>query len=223
VPDYTQGLNGSVRGVRLGIPENFFFEHVDSEILSAVRAAIQMLERQGARVVPVKLPHFEHSSAAAAQLTLVEATSYHEHHLRRRPQDYGDDVRLRLYAASNFLATDYVKSQRVRTLLQQVSAKAFEQADVIVTPTLPAFPPPIKEYFVQSGDMREHVIDAFIRFNNPFNLTGLPAISVPCGFGSANLPIGLQIVGKPFDEATVLRLAHAYQTSTDWHKKRPSL
>lgn len=223
VPDYTRRLKESVRGLRLGIPENFFFEHVHSEILSAVRAAIGVMERQGARVVPIKLPHFEHSSAAAAQISLVEAASYHEHNLRRRPQDYGDDVRLRLYVASSFLATDYVKSERVRTLLQQVTTAAFEQADVIVTPTLPAFPPPIKEYFVQSGDMREHVIDAFIRFNNPFNLTGLPAISVPCGFGSSNLPIGLQIVGKPFDEATVLRLAHAYQTSTDFHKKRPSL
>jgi aspartyl-tRNA(Asn)/glutamyl-tRNA(Gln) amidotransferase subunit A len=99
--------------------------------------------------------------------------------------------------------------------------KAFAQADVIITPTLPAFPPPIKEYFVRSGDLREHVIDAFIRFNNPFNLTGLPAISIPCGFGSAGLPVGLQIVGKPFDEATVLRLAHAYQAHTDWHKKHP--
>jgi aspartyl-tRNA(Asn)/glutamyl-tRNA(Gln) amidotransferase subunit A len=223
VPEYTQVLKESVSGVRLGIPQNFFFEHVDSEILSAVRAAIKVLERLGARSVAVKLEHFEYCSAAAAQITLVEAASYHEPYVRGRSQDYGDDVRLRLYAARNFLATDYVKSQRARTLLQQDLAQAFEQVDAIVTPTLPAPPPPIGEYFVQSGDMREHVIDAFIRFNNPFNLTGLPAISVPCGFGSANLPIGLQIVGKPFDEATVLRLAHAYQAHTEWHKKHPSL
>jgi aspartyl-tRNA(Asn)/glutamyl-tRNA(Gln) amidotransferase subunit A len=121
------------------------------------------------------------------------------------------------------LATDYVKGQRARTLLQQVLTEAFRQADYIITPTLPAFPPPIGEYFVQSGDMQEHVIDAFIRFNNPFNLTGLPAINVPCGFGANNLPIGLQIVGKPFDEAGVLRTAHAYQAQTGWHKKHPSL
>ena len=223
VPDYARALRAPVRGLRLGIPRNFFFEHVDPEILSAVRAAIQALERLGARSVPVSLPHLEHCAAAAAQITLVEAASYHERNLRVRAQDYGDDVRLRLYAAGNFLATDYVKSQRARTLLRQAMAEAFKQADVIVTPTLPAFPPPIKEYFVRSGDMREHVIDAFIRFNNPFNLTGLPAVSVPCGFGSAGLPVGLQIVGKPFDEAGVLRLAHAYQTQTDWHKKRPAL
>jgi aspartyl-tRNA(Asn)/glutamyl-tRNA(Gln) amidotransferase subunit A len=223
VPDYTRALRVPVRGLRLGIPRNFFFEHVDPEILSAVRAAIQALERLGARSVPVSLPHLEHCAAAAAQITLVEAASYHERNLRGRAQDYGDDVRLRLYAAGNFLATDYVKSQRARTLLRQAMAEAFKQADVIVAPTLPAFPPLIKEYFVRSGDMREHVIDAFIRFNNPFNLTGLPAVSVPCGFGSAGLPVGLQIVGKPFDEAGVLRLAHAYQTQTDWHKKRPAL
>ena len=223
VPDYTQSLKGPVRGVRLGIPRNFFFEHVDPEILSAVRAAVQTLERLGARSVPIQLPYFELCAAAAAHITLVEAASYHEPHVRTRIQDYGDDVRLRLYSARNFLATDYVKSQRARGLLQQSLTEAFGQADVIVTPTLPAFPPPIGEFFVRSGDMREHVIDAFIRFNNPFNLTGLPAVSVPCGFGSAGLPVGLQIVGRPFGEAAVLRLAHAYQTQTDWHKKHPTL
>lgn len=223
VPEYTQALRESVKGLRLGIPRNFFFEHVDSKTLSAVRAAVQELERLGARTVQLKLQHFEHCAAAAAQITLVEAASYHEPYIRQGMQNYGDDVRLRLYAARNFLATDYVKSQRARTLLQEELTKAFEQADVIVTPTLPAPPPPIGQYFVQSGDMREHVIDAFIRFNNPFNLTGMPAISVPCGFGSENLPIGLQIAGKPFDEAMVLRVAHAYQVHTSWHKKHPSL
>jgi len=223
VPDYTQALRQPVKGLRLGIPQNFFFEHVDSETLSAVRAAIQVLERLGAQTVPIKLQHLELCAAAAAQITLVEAASYHEQYTRQRIKDYGDDVRLRLHAAHNFLATDYVKSQRARTLLQEELAKAFKKVDVIMTPTLPAPPPPIGEYFVQSGDMREHVIDAFIRFNNPFNLTGLPAISVPCGFSSANLPIGLQVVGRPFEEATVLRLANAYQAQTDWHKKRPSL
>ena len=223
VPDYVQALKGPVRGVRLGVPRDFFFEHVDPEVLSAVRAAVQALEGLGARSVPVQLSHFELCAAAAAHITLVEAASYHEPYMRNHMEDYGDDVRLRLYAARNFLATDYVKSQRARALLQQSLTEAFGQADVILTPTLPAFPPPIGEFFVRSGDMREHVIDAFIRFNNPFNLTGLPAVSVPCGFGSAGLPVGLQIVGRPFDEAAVLRLAHAYQTQTDWHKKHPAL
>jgi aspartyl-tRNA(Asn)/glutamyl-tRNA(Gln) amidotransferase subunit A len=222
VPDYTAALKGSMRGVRLGVPQNFFYEHVDAEILAAVRAAISALEGQGARSVPVKLQNLELCSSAAAQSTLVEAASYHEQFTRKGFEDYGDDVRLRLLAARHFLATDYVKSQRVRALLQGVLNKAFEQVDVIVTPTLPAFPPPIKEYFVQSGDMREHIIDAFIRFNNPFNLTGLPAISVPCGFGAANLPIGLQIIGKPFAEEMVLRVAHAYESATNWHQKHPT-
>jgi aspartyl-tRNA(Asn)/glutamyl-tRNA(Gln) amidotransferase subunit A len=94
---------------------------------------------------------------------------------------------------------------------------------VLITPTLPAFPQRIGEYYVQSGDLREHVVDAFTRFMVPFNLTGLPAMSVPCGFSARGLPIGLQIVGKAFDEAMVLRVGHVYQLHTDWHTRRPSI
>jgi len=223
VPDFTRALTGSVRGLRLGIPQQYFFEHVDAEILKSVRAAIQLLEGLAAKVVPVDLPHLEHCPAMAAQITLAEAASYHEPNMRKRLGDYGDEPRLKLQAGRYLLATDYVKSQRVRTLLQEVFTRAFAQVDVIITPTLPAFPQPIGEFYVQSGDLHEHVVDAFTRFTVPFDLTGLPAITVPCGFGTAHLPIGLQIIGKSFDEATVLRVAHAYQAKTDWHTGHPML
>ena len=223
VPDYTKALSGSVRGLRLGIPQQYFYEHVDAEILQSVRAAIQLFEGLGARSVPVDLPHIEHCPAMAAQITLAEAATYHEHNMRKRLEDYGDEPRLKLQAGRYLLATDYVKSQRVRTLLQDVFTRAFTQADVIITPTLPAFPQPIGEFYVQSGDLREHVVDAFTRFTVPFDLTGLPAITLTCGFSTARLPIGLQIIGKAFDEATVLRVAHAYQAQTDWHSKHPML
>jgi aspartyl-tRNA(Asn)/glutamyl-tRNA(Gln) amidotransferase subunit A len=223
VPDFTKLLTGSVRGLRLGIPQQYFFEHVDAEILKSVRAAIQLLEGLGAKVVPVDLPHLEHCPAMAAQITLAEAASYHEPNMRKRLEDYGDEPRLKLQAGRYLLATDYVKSQRVRTLLQEVFTRAFARVDVIITPTLPAFPQPIGEFYVQSGDLHEHVVDAFTRFTVPFDLTGLPAITVPCGFSTAHLPIGLQIIGKSFDEATVLRVAHAYQAQTDWHTRHPAL
>lgn len=223
VPDYAQSLSGELRGVRLGLPEQYFFEHVDAEILSAVQQAIRRLEQLGARTQPVSLPHLETCAAMEAHITLAEATSYHEPHMRTRIDDYGDGVRIDLEAGRYLLATDYVKSQRARTLLQEVFDRAFEQVDVIVSPTLPAFPPLIGELYVQSGDLREHVIDAFLRFNIPFNLTGLPAISIPCGFSSNNLPIGLQIAGRAFDEPTVLRVAHAYEAHTEWHRRRPKL
>lgn len=223
VPDYTQGLSGEVGGVRLGIPEQYFFEHVDPEILTAVQQAIRSLEQLGASAQPVSLPHLENCAAMEAHITLAEATSYHEPHMRTRIDDYGDGVRIDLEAGRYLLATDYVKSQRARALLLEVFGRAFEQVDVIVSPTLPAFPPLIGELYVQSGDLREHVIDAFLRFSIPYNLTGLPAISVPCGFSSSGLPIGLQIAGRAFDEPTVLRVAHAYEAHTEWHLRKPSL
>ena len=223
VPDYTQGLSGEVGGVLLGIPEQYFFEHVDPEILTAVQQAIRSLEQLGASAQPVSLPHLENCAAMEAHITLAEATSYHEPHMRTRIDDYGDGVRIDLEAGRYLLATDYVKSQRARALLLEVFGRAFEQVDVIVSPTLPAFPPLIGELYVQSGDLREHVIDAFLRFSIPYNLTGLPAISVPCGFSSSGLPIGLQIAGRAFDEPTVLRVAHAYEAHTEWHLRKPSL
>ena len=223
VPDYAKVLTSSVRGVRLGIPQQYFDEHVDPEISRAVRGAIAMLEGLGALTVPVNLSHLEHCPAMAAHLTLVEAASYHESNMRKRVADYGDEPRLKLEAGRYLLATDYVKSQRARALLEQAFAKAFAQVDVLVTPTLPAFPQPIGELYVQSGDLREYVVDAFTRFTVPFNLTGLPAISLPCGFNATNLPIGLQIAGKAFAEAMVLRVAHAYQSHTDWQTRHPAL
>lgn len=223
VPRYLQALTGDVRGVRLGVPKDYFFDHIDAEILSAVRATIETLQELGARAVEVSIPHLENCAAMEAHITLAEATSYHEHHLETRADEYGTGVRTNLEAGRYLLATDYVKSQRARGLLHQVLAEVFRQVDVLVAPTLPAFPPRIGEVYVQSGDLQEHVVDAFLRFNIPFNLTGLPAISIPCGFSSTGLPIGLQIAGKAFDEATVLRVAHAYESHQGSHRRQPTL
>lgn len=143
--------------------------------------------------------------------------------MKKRVDDYGYGVRVDLEAGRYLLATDNVKSQRARTLLQKTLGEVLEKVDVIVSPTLPAFPPRIGEVYVQSGDLREHVVDAFLRFNIPFNLTGLPALSIPCGFSAAGLPIGLQIAGKSFNEVTILRVAHAYEAHTDWHSRQPPL
>ena len=156
-------------------------------------------------------------------ITLVEATSYHEPYLKRQADDYSPEVRTNLEAGRYLLGTDYVKSQRARTLLLRNFNEAFQHVDAIVSPTLPAFPPPVGEEWVQSGDLRENVIDAFLRFNIPYDLTGFPAISIPCGFGSTGLPVGLQIAGKAFDETTVLRIADAYEQATSWHRIRYAL
>lgn len=223
VPDYRKDMRGSIRGLRLGVPRQYFWENVDPEIQKVVSAAIRQMEGAGAMRVEVDIPALENCAAMEAHITLAEATSYHEPYLKKQADDYGPAVRTNLEAGRYLLATDYVKSQRARTLLQRNFNEAFKRAEVIVSPTLPALPPLVGEVWVQSGDLREHVIDAFLRFNIPYDLTGLPAISVPCGFSSAGLPIGLQIGGRAFEEATILKFAHAYEQSTDWHTARPAL
>jgi aspartyl-tRNA(Asn)/glutamyl-tRNA(Gln) amidotransferase subunit A len=223
VPDYRKEMMGDVRGLRLGIPKHYFFEHVDPEIAQAVRAAISQLETMGMKASEVDIPGLENGAAMEAHITLVEATSYHEQYLAKKGEDYSAAVRTDLEAGRLLLGTDYVKSQRARTWLLQNFRQAFEKVDVIVSPTLPAFPPAIGEEWVQSGDLREFVIDAFLRFNIPYDLIGFPAISIPCGFSRTGLPIGFQIAGRAFEETTILKVAHSYEQSTDWHRKPPPL
>ncbi len=221
--DYRQEMQGSIHGLRLGVPRQYFSEHVDPEIQKLVSAAIRQLESLGTTPVEVDIPDLEICSAMEAHITLAEATSYHEPYLKKQADDYGPGVHTNLEAGTYLLATDYVKSQRARTLLQHNFNEAFKRADVIVSPTLPAFPPLVGEVVVQSGDLQEHVIDAFLRFNIPYDLTGFPAISIPCGFSASGLPVGLQIAGKAFDEVTILRVASAYEQSTRWHTVHPEL
>ncbi|MFZ3264459.1 MAG: amidase [Terriglobales bacterium] len=220
VADYRKEIMKGVRGLHLGIPRQYFFDDIDPEIRESVNKAIRQLETLGAITTEVDIPNLDSCAAMEAHITLVEATSYHETYLQRQPDDYSPEVRVDLESGRYLLGTDYVKSQRARTLLQHNFNEAFKHADVIVSPTLPAFPPRVGEVWVQSGKLRENVIDAFLRFNIPYDLTGFPAISVPCGFGPSGLPVGLQIAGKAFDEKTVLIVANAYEQSTSWHLRR---
>lgn len=221
IVDYRNGMQGSIRGLRLGVPRQYFFEHVDPEIQKLVSAAIHELESIGATRVDVDIPALENCAAMEAHITLAEATSYHEPYLKKQPDDYGPTVQTNLEAGRYLLATDYVKSQRARTLLQRNFNEAFKRAEVIVSPTLPALPPLVGEVLVQSGDLQEHVIDAFLRFNIPYDLIGFPAISLPCGLSASGLPVGLQIAGRAFDEVTILRVASSYEQSTTWHAAHP--
>jgi len=223
VPDYQKEMMGDIRGLRVGIPLHFFLDHVDPEIGYAVNRAIRKLEALGMKAVEIDIPGLENCAAMEAHINLAEAASYHEQYLKKQADAYGPGVRTDLEAGRFLLASDYVKSQRARAWLQRNFNDAFGNADVIVSPTVPAFPPVVGQVWVQSGDRREHIVDAFVRFNIPYDLTDLPAISVPCGFGSTGLPIGLQIAGRAFEEATILKVAHAYEQSTEWHLASPAL
>jgi aspartyl-tRNA(Asn)/glutamyl-tRNA(Gln) amidotransferase subunit A len=221
IPNYAAALSGDVRGLRLGIPQEYFFEMLDPEVEGAVHQAIEVMRGLGAAVHQVSWPSLRYATLAALIIVLAEASAFHDTWIRTRPQDYQPDVALRLKWGLLLPASAYLKAQRLRALMCREVAQLWRQVDILVTPaTMMAAPRP-GETHVRIGNRQMSTREALLRPMRPFNLTGLPAMSVPCGFTSTGLPIGLQIAGKPFDETTVLRVAHAYEQHTDWHRRRP--
>jgi aspartyl-tRNA(Asn)/glutamyl-tRNA(Gln) amidotransferase subunit A len=218
VPDYAKMLEDPrLRGLRVGVPHEYFFDVVDAEVLAAVRGAISALGEMGAQVSEVSLPQIAEAPAAVNAIMLPEALAYHRRWLAERPQDYGDDVRSRLEMGLLYPAVSYIEAQRLRSLIvKKWRERVFDRVDLLAVPTTPVPAPGLEE-----GDLQATL--TLVRFTNPFNLVGLPAVSVPCGFTSGGLPIGLQLVGRWFEEGTVLAAAHAYQQATDWHKRVPPL
>jgi aspartyl-tRNA(Asn)/glutamyl-tRNA(Gln) amidotransferase subunit A len=223
VPDYLRALTGDVKGLRVGVPREYYFDTLDPEVEAAVRKGIQTLEGLGASVHEVGFPHIGSMAITHACIILTEAATYHEKWLRTRADDYQPDVRFSLEWGKTFMGIDYVQCQRVREMIRQDFADVLTRVDVIAAPTVPAPASKVGEDPITINGRKEGLVGAHIRLNRPANHTGLPAITVPCGFTGAGLPIGLQLVGRAFDEATVLRAAHAYETSTPWHRKTPSV
>jgi aspartyl-tRNA(Asn)/glutamyl-tRNA(Gln) amidotransferase subunit A len=221
VPDYAASLTGDIDGACLGIPQEFYFEQLDAEVGDSVRTAIQTLERAGARVEEVSLPLSKFAAAAGRIISLTEAAEIHETFLRTRRADYSPDVRDGFLVGQLILGKHYMKAQRLRSLIRQEMAAALRRVDALVTPTVPIPAPRIGQTTVETGRERIETIWALSRLTRPANLTGFPAISVPCGFSQGGLPIGLQLIGRPFAEATILQIAHAYEQETSWHQRRP--
>lgn len=224
VPDHAEHLAAGVDGMVLGVPTNYFFDHVDVQVEAAVREAIRQLESLGARLREVEIPHPELYMPAEFGILVPEASAYHQQALRRMGELYEPDVRGLLEAGELVLATDYIKAQRARTLLQQGWREMFDGLDAVLAPTLPATAAKVGQTgFTWPDGAEETVINSYVRTSAPGNLTGLPGLSIPCGFDRAGLPIGLQILGKPFAEPTVLRIGAAYEAATDWSERRPGL
>ncbi|HEY8492029.1 MAG TPA: amidase [Dehalococcoidia bacterium] len=214
VPDYAAALAGDARGLRAGVLGGHFTAGADPEVLAALAAAVQTLEGCGVRTDGAELDHAGDALTAATCIMFSEASAYHERDLRERPEDYGPDVRARLELGELYRATDYLRAQRARTVFVQEVLALLDRFDVLVAPATPVPAPPI-----EGGDPAARLV----QYTSPFNLAGLPAVSVPCGFTAAGLPVGMMLVGRPFEEATVLRAAAAYQGATDWHRRRPPL
>ena len=215
VGHYTAELTSGVRGLRIGIPRDYFFHDVKPEVMAAFDGAVQTLRQLGADVKDVVIPSIW-SSPALMVIMLTEAFAYHARDLRERAHLYGDVLREKLMAGALFTGEEYVQAQRLRSRLRAEMDVVLRDVDVLATPTMTGTAPSFAT-----------VLDPnfpFARSNmGPFNMTGLPALALPCGFAPNGLPISLQLAGRPFDEATVLRAGYAYVGATDWHLRRPAV
>jgi aspartyl-tRNA(Asn)/glutamyl-tRNA(Gln) amidotransferase subunit A len=223
VPDYTAALTGDIREVRLGVPTDYFSEDVQPEVADAVAKAIKHLESLGAKVVPVGISGLDGVLDCMLAIAMSEAAAYHQSSLRKTPDLFGDETRLLLEAGEMMPATAYINAQRARVAIKAAFRQALRDVDVLVTPTQPSTALKIGQSLSRIGSREESVFGVSARFCAPFNISGLPAASVPCGLSTEKLPIGLQIVGKPFDEVTVLRVADAYERHSRWHLECPAI
>ena len=220
VPDYTAALGAGIRGLRVGVPRSYFFDLLDPEVRAATEAALDVLGDLGARVRDVDLPLVDEAAAACGQWILVESQLVHADSLRTRPQDFGADV-LALLSRETPDALTLATSLQTSRAFAARARHLLEEVDVLVTPTGACVAPPIGQESVMIEGRELSIIAAVTRCTIPFDANHLPALTVPCGVSTAGLPIGLQIAGRPFDEATVLRVGHTYEQATDWHLRRP--
>ena len=241
VPQYSASLTGDVKGLRIGVPKEYFVSGIQPAVEQAVREGVRQLERNGAAIREISLPHTDYAVAVYYIVATAEASSnlarydgmryghrarakdLTETYMLSRAEGFGPEVKRRIilgtYALSaGYYDAYYLKAQRVRTLIKRDFDEAFKSCDVIIAPTAPttAF---------KIGEKTQDPLQMYLSdiYTISVNLAGLPALSLPCGFDSEGLPIGLQIIGKHFDESTVLAVAYAYEQSTDWHKRKPSL
>ncbi|MEE9560169.1 MAG: amidase [Acidiferrobacterales bacterium] len=216
VPDYVASLAQDLRGARIGVAREFFFVECDTDVVSSVEAALEVLGELGATVEAIKLPDMQAAYAAGSLMIAVEAAAYHAADLRERPRAFSDELRAHLELGSFYTAVQYVQAQRLRRVLAVETQRAMAGFDAIVMPTVPVAATRIGE------DPPGHV---GLRPRNtlPFDLISLPAISIPCGFTGEGLPVGMQIVGHAFDESGVLSVAHAYEQATSFHTQHPVL
>ena len=223
VPDYAAALTGQVTGLRIGLLGRFFLESAGAPQRQATEQAVKTLEGLGASVREITLEQMKHAAAASAAVISAESYAYHEPWLRTRAAEYGPDVRERLLVGAFVSGSEYLKGQRVRRLIRDEVDRVLGDLDVLIAPTLPIAAVPVGAREVDIDGKPQPVRPSLVRYTRPFNVSGHPVASVPCGFTVDGLPIGMQVIGRTFDEATVLRLADAYQRVTDWHTRRPPL
>ena len=242
VPDYVSNLKNDIKGLKVGIPKEYFIDGIDAEVLCAVQDAIKLITDLGAEMIEISLPHTEYATAAYYIIAPSEASSnlarydgvkygYRaqssddllDMYKNTKSEGFGEEVKRRIMIGTYALSAGYYdayynKARKIQTLIRQDFQNAFEKIDVILTPT--AAEPAFKLGEKTADPIKMYLSDIF---TNPTNLAGLPAISLPCGYTNDGLPVGLQFIGNAFDEQNVLNAAYAYESNTDWNKRRPKI
>ena len=219
LPNFRLGLNDGIKGMRIGVPRTNWFDEnlgVDPQTEGVFNQALVTLEELGATLVEIDGNPFSLARKANQTILVCEAYAYHEKRFQQAPEKFGSSVRRRMLEGAFLSAADYIAAQRVRSVLNAQICQSFSRVDILATPSAPRPPDSFEGMDPNEQNLRPS-------FTNPFNLTGLPAISVPCGFTDGNLPAGLQFVAPPFEEATAFRVAYTYEQATEWHKQRPTL
>lgn len=222
-PDLVSPTKDSIKGLRIGIPSAFYVDDLDSDVARVLDETAKTLTGEGASIVRVTLPDQRQLSAACQLLLAVEAAAFHKKWMIERPDDYGPQVLMRLQNALAVPALTYVETLRWRGPALAAHLEAVSSIDAVLAPVAPVPAPTIADSDVGNKTGAEAVIQNLTRFTRPINYLGLPSLAIPAGFSASGLPIGLQLVGRPFDEAMVLRIGAAFQRATDFHMQAPRL
>jgi aspartyl-tRNA(Asn)/glutamyl-tRNA(Gln) amidotransferase subunit A len=211
--DFTRDLRRDIRGGTIGVPANFYFEHVESEVEDRVKEAIEVFRSLGTRIREVELPCVEKTLKAQRLIFAAESYAVHRNRLESTPEKFDEEVRKYLVAGERLKAHRYVVAQQNKLQALEEFERVLDGVDVLLTPTVPVAAPELGKREIEIGGHREHVDAALTRLTGPTNLIGLPSLSVSCGVSASGLPIGLQIIGSQFEEATIYRYGHVYENA----------
>ncbi|WP_050423014.1 Asp-tRNA(Asn)/Glu-tRNA(Gln) amidotransferase GatCAB subunit A [Bradyrhizobium tropiciagri] len=223
VPDYMAATRQSLKGLKIGVPTAFYVDDLDPEVARILDETVATLTKEGVEIVKVELPDQRQLSAASQLVLAVEAAALHKRWMIERPQDYGAQVLMRLQNGLTIPAVTYLEAMRWRGPALAAHNAAVSGVDAVIAPSAPVSAPTIAESDVGNGPGAEAVIQRLTRFTRPVNYLGLPSLSIPSGFTKEGLPVGMQLIGRSFEEATLLRIGVAFQRATDFHARVPKL
>src|SRR5712664_3348117 len=221
VPDYMAATKGSIKGLRIGVPTAFYVDDLDPEVARILDETIAVLKQEGAEIVQVELPDQRQLTAACQLVLAAEAAAFHKRWMIERPQDYGPQVLMRLQNGLAISGVSYLEAMRWRGPALSAYLAATSGVDAVIAPVAPVAAPTIAESDVGNSPDAEAVIQRLTRFTRPINYLGLPSLAIPVGFTRSGLPVGMQLIGRSFDEAMLLRIGAAFQRATDFHDRIP--